>query len=1438
MALKSINISGNFDWCPFEEHKNYLACFTSHNLLYSNGSNLNNYVYLLDISLNSEGRNLEIVSKLNFEEALKSGQSGKKKGTNEYVTSFEWVNSSSFVESEGEGALRKGIIVGGLTNGDVILLNAQNLFVEKPSHEQFILSKANVHEGAINCLECNKHKSHLIATGGNDGQLFITDIESICSPTSYDPYLDKNNLQKITCLNWNRKVSHILATSSNNGNTVIWDLKIKKAAVSFRDPHSRTKTSSLAWLANQPTQILVAYDDEKSPCMQLWDLRNANYPIKEIIGHSKGINNITFSTIDTNLLISSGKDTTKCWYLSSGNLDVFNEVNNSANNVYSKWSPFIPDLFASATSMDTVQINSINNGVKMTSKYVPSFYGRAAGITFGFGGKICCFGNAAEDSGGVSGGGISGVSSAATAATAGDPPESKFPIKCHIYSTEMELISEADKFEKYIASGNYFEFCESKIAKTEDQHEKLTWRILQSLCASQKEGIVKHLGYDMSEIVQKIEGSTGKQPGFIFDKLAEEEKEKLLAKSASCTQLGGDSMVGAGSMMGGSAAGLVPGAPNYEHMSGAYMTGGAVGMDPNLLPPGAAASTAAAASSATAGTPMVIDNTQGFNSSFDVDPEKFFRELGEKKENEETTQEEKQPKGGKAPEEEKQQKGDKTAEEEKPQKGKKKGKDKGKKKGKGASGGVTGAADEEGEGEGEEEDDDDGLAGSNGPGGAKGDDQGSGSKEKTQMSENTNWDSGIESIIKECVLVGNIETAVELCLHKNRMADALFLSSFGGEQLWYKTKTLYIRKQKSTFMRSLNYILDDQLELLVQQIDLSSWGEALSILCTYALNKANFNTLCETLAKRLQNEKFDIRAASICYLCASNFDQTVEIWNDMPSTQNCLLSVLQDMVEKMTVLKMAIKHDVFNAIMNRKINQYAELLANSGRLKAAMTFLCLTQEDQTEESLILRDRIFNSGAHMLCHQVKPPMSPFQVLHVKSAAGGMMHQGYQPYNQNAQFKPNVMGGGLNHGPSKLFSPTKSATSMIAPPPMQPSMQSAPPHATHMGYSAMPPNKFNTQVINSPPPQRASFASTSAKNFPLGNVSAVKPPSMSTMSPSFMMPPSGPPPPSSASPPSYASMSNLSNFSSPPGMKAEQDDQKQTAPGGGGAAAGGVGGVGGPMFPPQSYANNQRRMQPGGSAPPAQTNQMSNRSFPSMQNVSPAPPGNRNVPVAPNSNSMTFQQDNSGQPFLKRECIDQQAPYGGAVSPPGMQPSSFGASFQDGTNKVGLGGQPGGPPSSGLSTTSPIAGALTVTPGMPVPWPIPTTTQQLGSTTTSTANENKKIQTATKEQNGVFMGRGNVDNVKKTISSFLNGYISQEPMKKKAEDVSIKVHELFDKLDTGSFNEQINESIISMVSALNANDFRAANKVIVDLSRNLWDGSNKSWIMGLKCIIPKC
>lgn len=1303
MALKSISLNGNFDWCPLEEYKNNLICFNSYNALYSN---TNNFVYLLDINLNSEHRNLDIINKLNFEEILKNepianhngnANSVSSNGGNEFVTTFEWLNSSVFVDAESEEELNKGILVGGLTNGDIVLINPQCLFSphmnfstntnnnntntnnnNNNDYENFLINRVNVHEKAVNCLEYNRHKNHLIATGGDDGQLFVTDIENVYSPTSYDPFLNKNSLQKITCLNWNRQVSHILATSSNTGTTFIWDLKMKKAAASFSDPHNRTKTSSLCWLANQPTQIAISYDDDRSPCLQLWDLRNSTFPIKEIIGHSKGINNICFSNIDSNLLLSSGRDLIKCWYLDNNSFDMFNEISNSSNINYSKWSPFLPDIFASTTFMDMIQINSINNGNKMTTKYIPSFYKKNTGVSFGFGGKICFFNNQEGGSGSIVGLNRPAASNAAGSNSASADlhntsekhmmneeefskariSNKRYVMHCHVFPSEMELIKEADIFEQYITSGNYAEFCENKIKNSEEEHEKLTWKILQLLCTSKRAEIVKELGYDINTIHQKIFSSTGKHPGFIFKEFGGDETHNDELQEHSVNEL------------------------------------------------------------ATASNRPTDFNDDGYGAdrmmnSLEVDPEKFFRELGEKTENEQTK---------------------------------------------------------------------DNLSAKNSIA----------SFEKMESSEclkklpSNQWSSGIEAIIKECVLIGNVEAAVELCIHKDRMADALLLSSFGGEQLWNKTKNIYINKKNDSFLKNVNYILDNKLDMLVKNVDLNYWVEALSILCTYALNNSNFNSLCEALAKRLQHEKFDIRAASICYLCACNFPETIEIWNSMPSKKVSLLSVLQDFVEKMTVLKAVIKFDQPNSLMNQKINQYAELLANSGRLKPAMTFLCLIQGDLSLESLILRDRIFNSASHTFQQsQLAPPAIPFQVVDVKPSPSviqmanqmtAQAHYGHpNPYPQHGQYNQPMSYGQsqpMQFNQSKQVQANQYAqmplsagagvSNSIKPIPNQ-----QPPSGSHLKQVSGLPSALSYTNIN-----------TSPKTFQQTNYRAPAP----NAPPTYNTPP---------------------HFTQPVANQYQQSYQQHATSPISVPAPGAVSPAPAPM-PVQ---------------PPFQKTQFN----PSQTNIAPPPAPNATAPISTMHNQ-----------FMKREPYDHTTmSTSSKVTPPLMNnvvspPKNFTNSFA-GSNAGST---------TGVSASSPIAAALTVSPGMPVPWPIPTTTQQLGSTTQSTAQENRKIQTAAKVQTGVRMSPNNIDMIKQAVTNLLNMYVSQEPIKKKVEDVSMKINDFFEKLDSGAFSQQINEHIINICNYITANDFRTTNKLIVDLSRNLWDNTNKSWIMALKRIIPKC
>ncbi len=49
------------------------------------------------------------------------------------------------------------------------------------------------------------------------------------------------------------------------------------------------------------------------------------------------------------------------------------------------------------------------------------------------------------------------------------------------------------------------------------------------------------------------------------------------------------------------------------------------------------------------------------------------------------------------------------------------------------------------------------------------------------ISRNTNWDEGVEGIIKRNLLIGNLEYAAEVALKAGRTTEALLIADAGGE---------------------------------------------------------------------------------------------------------------------------------------------------------------------------------------------------------------------------------------------------------------------------------------------------------------------------------------------------------------------------------------------------------------------------------------------------------------------------------------------------------------------------------------------------------------------------------------------------------------------------------------------------------------------------------
>ena len=668
----------------------------------------------------------------------------------------------------------------------------------------------DAHQGQpVSCLEFNPQKTSLLGTGGCDGTVQVVNIDRPNSPDVFhNVTTTKHASTEVLCISWNRKVQHILATASNQGLTVVWDLKNKKEVISFKDPSNRSRCSALSWNPDIPTQLLVAYNDDANPCIQLWDMRNCSYPFKEFQQHSRGVTAASYCDHDSNLIVSSGRDNrTICWSINTDQIEPYAEINLGSPATKIDWSPHLPGLLATSTTTTAVSVHSVlQRQTPAASRYSPKWAQIPCGVSFGFGGKVVMFGKKLASH-----------------------------LQIHIVPDEPSIAHEADKFETFLSS-DLRPFCSTMHESTSDEHEKITWKLLSiiSNSPSDRRSIASAFGIDVADVKLAIDKYIGRN---INNTMAEAVEQDLKQTEVH--------------------------APAFA--------------DPTSL------------------DPDQLDN--------------LFDQLAR---NTESQQQLAQP--------------------------------------------VPPVP--------------------------------TGSRRGTprarlgeEIGDLTDWSQGTELLIKQAILVGDFEGAVECCMRCGKFADALLLAASGSPDLWQKTRDEYTRKQKDPFVRKLGFILSQDLEKLVYHSDLSEWPETLALLTTYARND-NYAHLVELLAGRLEKESFDVRSAVLCYLACGSFDNTIRIWASMSHAQTSQYQALQGLVEKMSCLYAAIRPQTAGPIFSSKVTQYATLLANSGRTLAAMRFLMLIPD--SVDTKILKDRIFNAAPSVMSQLMqKPPPFPFDYMDIRA-----------------------------------------------------------------------------------------------------------------------------------------------------------------------------------------------------------------------------------------------------------------------------------------------------------------------------------------------------------------------------------------------------------------------------------------------------------------------
>ncbi|XP_062837635.1 protein transport protein Sec31A isoform X11 [Anolis carolinensis] len=350
----------------------------------------------------------------------------------------------------------------------------------------------------------------------------------------------------------------------------------------------------------------------------------------------------------------------------------------------------------------------------------------------------------------------------------------------------------------------------------------------------------------------------------------------------------------------------------------------------------------------------------------------------------------------------------------------------------------------------------------------------------TKETFNISVTGDIDGLITQALLTGNFESAVDLCLHDNRMADAIILAIAGGQELLSRTQKKYFAKTRGKITRLITAVVTKNWKEIVQSCDLQNWREALAAMLTYA-RPDEFASLCDLLGARLESEGDSLlqTQACLCYICAGNVEKLVACWTKAQDGNSPLS--LQDLIEKVVILRKAVQQtqvmdgNAVGALLAEKMSQYANLLASQGSIAAALAFL---PANTNQPNVVqLRERICRAQGELPRGPEAPKASYERQPTAKGRGGPSAGQMQMPqqipaqqYYQQVRVAPTITTWS-NKNPTALPSHPSAGTQGENPPPPGFVMQGAvnpnvPPH-----QPAPPGYNMYSQVGTRPPyPQR--------------------------------------------------------------------------------------------------------------------------------------------------------------------------------------------------------------------------------------------------------------------------------------------------------------------------------------------------------------------------------
>ncbi|KAJ9558180.1 hypothetical protein OSB04_012794 [Centaurea solstitialis] len=434
------------------------------------------------------------------------------------IPSSEPFNRLSWGKSPASGSeeFSLGLIAGGLVDGNIGIWNPRLLMSSEES-ENALVQQLSRHKGPVRGLEFSSLSPNHLASGAEGGEICIWDFAKPTEPTHFPPLKGSESVThgEISFLSWNKKVQPILASTSFHGATVVWDLRKQKPIISFSDS-VRRRCSVLQWHPDFATQLIVASDDDSSPSLRLWDMRNTMSPLRELVGHTKGVVAMSWCPNDSSYLLTCAKDNrTICWDINSA--EIVSELPAGTNwNFDVHWYPKLPGVISASSFDGKIGIYNIEACARYGAGEgyfgsaplkAPKWYQRRAGVSFGFGGKLVSF-HATGSSSGAS------------------------EVDVHDLVTEHSLVSTSSEIEAAMRSGEKSSLrllCDKKTQESESEDDRETWGFLKVMFeddGTARTKLLNHLGFTLPpELNDTVQNDVAQDVSSLSLDKSEEAKE-------------------------------------------------------------------------------------------------------------------------------------------------------------------------------------------------------------------------------------------------------------------------------------------------------------------------------------------------------------------------------------------------------------------------------------------------------------------------------------------------------------------------------------------------------------------------------------------------------------------------------------------------------------------------------------------------------------------------------------------------------------------------------------------------------------------------------------------------------------------------------------------------------------------------------------------------